>query len=87
VLEHSRRKATGRWRHWTFLTWIALTIAAAAYIAVTAPFASYFGEGMWMVGVVVPPLMIVLLAVGTGWLVWLATSSKDRDDRRQQSQG
>jgi len=69
VLERSRRKATGSWRHWTFAAWIALTIAAAAYIAVTAPFASYFGEGMWMVGVVVSPLMIVLLAVGIGWLV------------------
>jgi hypothetical protein len=54
---------------------------------VTAPFASYFGEGMWMVGVVVPPLMIVLLAVGIGWLVWLATSSRSRDDRRQKSRG
>ncbi len=68
-------------------SWIALTIAAAAYIAVTAPFASYFGEGMWMVGVVVPPLMIVLLAVGIGWLVWMVTSSRSRDDRRQESCG
>ena len=87
MLENSRRKAAGRWRHWTFAAWIALTIAAAAYIAVTAPFASYFGEGMWIVGVVVPPLMIVLLTVGIGWLVWMVTSSRSRDDLRQESCG
>jgi hypothetical protein len=81
VLQHSRRKAAGRWRRWTFVTWIALTLVAAAYILVTAPFASYFDEEMWMVGVIVPPLMIVLLAGGIGWLVWLVTSSRRPDDR------
>jgi len=64
-----------------------MTIAAAAYLAIAAPFASYFGEGMWMVGVVVPPLMIVLLAVGIGWLVWMVTSSSSRGNHRRQSQG
>lgn len=87
MLQHSERRAEGRWRRWTFLIWIALTIAIAAYIALTAPFASYFGEGMWMVGVVVPPLMIVLVALGVGWLLWLVTSSKSRGDRRQGSRG
>lgn len=86
MLEHSRRKATSKWRLWAFVTWLALTIVAAAYIFVTAPFAGYFGEGMWIVGVVVPPLMIVLVAIGIGWLVWLVTSSKSRDDRRRDNQ-
>lgn len=78
MLQHSRRQATGRWRRWTFVIWVALTGIAAAYMMIAAPFAPYFREDLWVVGVIVPPLMIILLAIGIGWLVWLATSSRRR---------
>lgn len=80
MLQHSRRKATGRWRRWTFVIWIALTFVAAAYVLLAEPFAQYFRADMWVVGVIVPPLMIVLLAIGIGWLMWLMTSSRRRQD-------
>jgi hypothetical protein len=48
-------------------------------------FASCFGEGKWVGGIVVPPLMIVL--VGIGWLAWLMTSSKSPDVRRRERRG
>ncbi len=76
MLQHSRRKATGRWRRWTFVIWVALTFVAAAYVLLAAPFAPYFRADPWVVGVIVPPLMIVLLAIGIGWLVWVVTSSR-----------
>jgi hypothetical protein len=79
MLEHGTRRATGRWRRLAFVVWIALTIVFAAYIAITAPFTSYFYEDMWLVSVVVPPLMILLLGIGLLWLVWLVTSSRRSD--------
>lgn len=79
MLQHSRRRALGRWRRVMFVGWVGLTIVAAIYIGVTAPFASYFHDNFWMVGVVVPPLMIVLLGIGLGWLVWLVTSTPRKD--------
>ncbi|MBK8907128.1 MAG: hypothetical protein IPM60_04265 [Rhodospirillales bacterium] len=75
MLEHSIDRATGRWRRRLFLLWIVLTVAVAVYVAVFAPFASWFRDDMWMVGVVVPPLMIILLGTGLLWLLWLATAS------------
>ena len=76
MLQHSRRKAAGRWRRRTFVIWVALTFVAAAYMLLAEPFAHYFRPDMWVVGVIVPPLMIILLAIGIGWLVWLVTASR-----------
>jgi hypothetical protein len=45
-------------------------------VLLAEPFAQYFQADMWVVGVIVPPLMIILLAIGIGWLVWLVTSSR-----------
>ncbi len=80
MLRHSREKTVGRWRRGTFVVWVALTVIAAAYIMLAQPFAPYFREDLWVVGVIVPPLMIVLLAIGIAWLVWLVTSSRRRKD-------
>jgi len=80
MLKHSSRTAAGRWRRLSFRLWIGLTIAAALYIGFTAPFVGYFHGDLWIVGVIVPPLMIVLLGIGLLWLLWLVTSSR-RPDR------
>lgn len=87
MLQHSRRQAAGRWRRVTFVIWVALTGIAAIYMMVAAPFAPYFRGDLWVVGVIVPPLMIVLLGIGIGWLVWLVTSSRhaERDRAAPQS--
>lgn len=83
MLEHSRDRAAGRWRRRVFLLWIVLTVAVAIYVAVFAPFATWFEEDMWMVGIVVPPLMIILLGAGLLWLLWLVTASgRSSGDRR-----
>ncbi len=76
MLQHSRRQASGRWRRYTFVIWVVLTGIAAAYMMLAQPFAHYFRDDLWVVGVIVPPLMIVLLAIGLGWLVWLVTASR-----------
>ncbi len=85
MLQHSRREAAGRWRRRTFAAWIALAIIAATYMLVAQPFAHHFRSDMWVVGVIVPPLMIVLLALGIGWLVWLVTSSRTRREPPERS--
>ncbi len=79
MLEHSRRRALGRWRRVTFYVWVGLTVIAAIYLAVAAPLATYFHEDVRLVGVFVPPLMIILLGIGIAWLVWLVTSSREKD--------
>lgn len=71
-------KAAGRGRWWLFFAWIALTIVVALYVGIAGPFAAYFGEDLWMIGVVVPPLMIVMLGLGLGWLIWLTTARGPR---------
>lgn len=78
MLEHSRRKATGPWRHWTFAVWVVATAAIAAYIAIAAPFAEYFHQDFRYVALIVPPVSFILLATGVWWLVWLVTSSPRR---------
>lgn len=87
MLKHSRRRALGPWRRWTFRIWIALTIIAAGYLAVVPPFAQYFGADMQLIGIIVPPLMILLLGIGLAWLVWLVTSSprSDRNERARRA--
>lgn len=79
MIEHSTRRTLGRWRRVMFVVWVGLTIVAAIYLAMAAPFATYFHQNMWLVGVIVPPLMIVLLGIGIAWLVWLVTSSPQKD--------
>lgn len=76
MLEHTPERATGRWRRWVFVLWTGLTILAAAYVSVAGPFTGYFHEGMWLVGVIIPPLMILLLGLGLAWLVWVVTASR-----------
>lgn len=76
MLEHSRRRATGPWRHWTFAVWVVATAAVATYIALAAPFAEYFNEDFRYVALVVPPLSFILLATGLWWLIWLVTATR-----------
>lgn len=64
------------WRRPVFVVWVGLTIVAAAYVGAVGPFTAYFHERLWIVGVVVPPLMILLLGIGLGWLVWLVTAPR-----------
>jgi hypothetical protein len=64
---------------------VALTGIAATYMMVAEPFAPYFRGEMWVVGVIVPPLMIVLLAIGLAWLVWLVTSRRGGSGARPPS--
>lgn len=80
MLEHSTRRAIGPWRHWTFAVWVIATVAIAAYVALAAPFAEYFGQDFQYVALVVPPLSFILLATGVWWLIWLVTSSPRRRD-------
>jgi predicted lysophospholipase L1 biosynthesis ABC-type transport system permease subunit len=76
VLEHSREKAGGRWRRWTFRIWIAITLVFAAYVAVLLAFVHDERIGHFLLGVPVPFVMILLLLVGLGWLVWFVTARR-----------
>jgi hypothetical protein len=90
VLEHSRRRAIGPWRHRAFLVWTVATSAITLYLAVAAPFAEYFHEDLRLVAMVVPPISFLLLAVGIWWLVWLVTAAPRRgegDDRERRAMG
>lgn len=70
----SAREIRGPWRRRLIWLWVVALCALALYVGIAAPFASYFGEGMALVAVVVPPLMILLLGAGFAWLVALALS-------------
>lgn len=76
MMEHSRRRATGPWRHRTFLFWVAITAVVSLYLAVAAPFAENVHENFRWVALVVPPVSFMLMAVGLGWLVWLVTAKR-----------
>lgn len=77
------KRATGQGRRMMFLVWTALTVIIAVYIGVTAPLTTYLHEDLWIVAVAIPPLMIVLLGIGLGWLVWMSAArpSRSRDPR------
>lgn len=70
---------TGRRR--LFWAWVGITAAIALYVGVAGPFVSYFHEDMWLVAVVGPPLMIVLLSSGLGWLAWWVFGTRKPDRR------
>lgn len=86
MMQHSSRRATGPWRHRTFLLWIAATAIVSIYLAIAAPFAEYAHENFRWVALVVPPVSFMLMAVGIGWLVWLATA-RARSERNRQDVG
>ncbi|MQX38272.1 hypothetical protein [Roseospira navarrensis] len=79
----AKERATGPGRRLMFAVWTGLTVVVAVYIGVTAPLTTYLHEDLWIVAVAIPPLMIVLLGIGLGWLVWTsaAGSSRSRDPR------
>mgnify|MGYP003123373328 CR=1 FL=1 len=56
-------------RRWFFWGWIALTIVAAVYIGVAAPFAEASITRIPLIGAVFVPLMILLLGAGIAWLI------------------
>lgn len=62
--DHTRTR-----RRWFFWGWTAITIAAAIYIGLAAPFVEDSHDRVPIVGVIFPPLMILLLGIGLGWLV------------------
>lgn len=74
MARNSADLAARKGRRWTFFVWIALTIVVAAYLLIAAPFTAYVHEDLWLAAVVVPPLMILLLGIGLGWLIWLSSS-------------
>jgi hypothetical protein len=85
MLNHSRARALGKWRRWTFRIWVSITIALAGYILVMLAFFRDERFGQFAVGLPVPFVMILLLALGLGWLIWLITSRRRRVSNGDQS--
>jgi uncharacterized membrane protein YhaH (DUF805 family) len=63
-----QKKATGRWRRWFFWGWIGATIVIAIIVAVYPPFTSDGPGGAPNIVWLIPPLMILGLGIGLGWL-------------------
>lgn len=76
MLEHSRERAGGPLRRWTFRVWVGITIALAVYVAVLLTFVRDERIGHFLLGVPVPLVMILLLLIGLGWLVWFVTARR-----------
>lgn len=76
MLDHSRGKAVGKWRRWTFRIWVGITMVLAAYIIAVLAFFRDDRIGQFAVGLPVPIIMILLLFLGLGWLIWLITSRR-----------
>lgn len=83
MTDRLRKRAGGPWRRRLFYAWIGLTIVAALYFAIAAPLAGYFHQGFAVVGVVLPPLMILLLGLGVAWLAtFVSAPRRGRDQSR-----
>jgi predicted lysophospholipase L1 biosynthesis ABC-type transport system permease subunit len=78
MMGHSPAEAAGKWRRWIFRVWIAITLLLAGYIVILLPFVRDERIGPVLLGVPVPLVMILLTAVGLGWLVWLVTARRRR---------
>lgn len=76
VEKPSVRQATGVLRRVLFWAVVAITILAAAYLLIAAPFIALFGEGYAWAAVVVPPLMILLVGAGIAWLIAVASARR-----------
>ena len=72
-------KRENKMRRSIFAVWIVLTVAVAVYVGIAGPLTSQLGNDMWVIGVVVPPLMIILAGVGVAWLVSLCTGDNRHD--------
>ena len=83
------RSVTGSvWRKRFLTVWVALTILLAGYVGIAAPFVTAFGADKFLIGVVVPPAMIVLLGLGFAWLLLFATGKpKDGASRSNDQPG
>jgi len=75
---HPSSKSMSRLRRPMFWIWIALTVAVAAYVAFAAPFVTYFGAAEALVAVIVPPVTILLVGIGFGWLVFYVIATPRR---------
>lgn len=71
----------GRIRRRVFRGWIGISILGALCIGVVAPVVEAAGRELWLPAIIVPALMLVLLAVGLAWLVWLSSRQNSREDR------
>ncbi len=85
MLDHSRSQALGKWRRWTFRIWVGITIVLTAYILAVLTFFRDERSAQFAVGLPVPLVMILLLALGLGWLIWLMTSKRRRGANGQQT--
>jgi quinol-cytochrome oxidoreductase complex cytochrome b subunit len=71
VIGKDETKPQSKVRRSVFAVWIALTIVAALYVGVAGPLTPQLPSDMWLVGVIVPPLLIILAGIGLAWLAWL----------------
>ena len=62
-------------------SFVGLTIVAAAYIGIAAPIVESFRTVPPLVGAVFPPLMILLLGTGLGWLALYVSRPGPPTDR------
>ena len=76
MLDHSRVKAGGPLRRWTFRIWVGITIVFAVHVAVLLAFVRDERIGHFLLGIPVPLVMILLLLIGLGWLVWFVTARR-----------
>ncbi len=72
----------GRWRRRLFWSWIGATVLVALYVALAAPLARHAAEGREWVALAVPPLMILMLGTGLGWLLLYVLARGDRGRAR-----
>lgn len=72
----------GNLRRWVFWLWIAITIAAAAYVGALAPIATILDMNKTFVAVIVPPVMILLGGLAFIWLVLYVLIPPRRDGGR-----
>jgi ATP/ADP translocase len=56
-------------RRWVFWSWIAITVAAAAYVGALAPIATILDMNRTWIAVIVPPIMILLTGIIFIWLI------------------
>jgi hypothetical protein len=82
VVDTSRKQALGSGRRWLFRIWIGATIVMAVLAAFWAPISEEAHAGMGALAALIPPLMILLLSGGLGWLVWVVLARRRSGPQR-----
>lgn len=53
-----------------FSVWVTLATLAFLFVTLAGPFERLLGDLPVAVGAIIPPVLVLLIGIGLGWLLW-----------------